>query len=288
MTNASHSGNGAVTTDWSELSGRVAPLDTDAARAVGAAVEAFTAPVRIQIAGRGGVGRTTVAAALRQGAPDTEFVEMPAFDVPGADDPLLDAEVVVYVLVDPVRSADRRALGRVRGGKGGSLVVVLNKADTIGADDAAVDARVADCARDCGETVHPLVATTGLGIEPIATAVNEGISRARVTRGGTLIRELRRQAVRSLPARDVIEQYVGSDAAVTLEAAAARGEVLELLLQEPGDVRSADDALRNAQWWQNQAQQSLPGSRRHAALTIHREYVRQWARLSGAAPPHGA
>lgn len=288
MTNASQSGNGAVTTDWSELAARVAPLDSDAGRAVGAAVTAFAAPGRVQIAGRGSVGRTTVTAALRHAAPTVEFVEMPAFDVPGADDPALDAEVVVYVLVDPVRSADRRALASVGGRRGGSLVVVLNKADTIGADDAAVDARVSDCARECGETVHPLVATTGTGIEPIATAVGEGIRRAEAERGAALIRELRRQAARSLPARDLIEHYVAGDAAVALEAAAARVELPELLVQEPGDVRSADDALRNAQWWKKQAQQALPGSRRHAALTIHRDYVRQWARLTGAAPPHGA
>lgn len=283
MTRTNEPGSDAVTTEWSALVDRVAPLDVDAAREMTDAVTAFTAPVRVQTAGRSGVGRTTVTAALRGTAPTlaADLVETSAVDVPGADDPRLDAEIVVYVLVDSVRTADRRALETAAG----SVVVVLNKADTIGTDRNVVDARVADCARECGTTVHPLVATTTSGIGSITSAVNEAIVRARDARGGVLVRAVRRQAAHSVAARDLIEQCLASDAAVALEAAAARVELPELLAHEPGEVRTADDALRNAQWWKSRITQEQSARHRRGVLSIHRDYVRQWARLTGAAPP---
>lgn len=287
MTSTNQPDSDAVTTEWSELVDRVVPLDADAARDLKDAVTAFTAPVRVQTAGRSGVGRTTVTAALRGAAPilAADLVETSAVDVPGADDPRLDADVVVYVLVDSVRTADRRALDAATSG---SVVVVLNKTDAIGTDQSAVDARVADCARGCGTTVHPLVATTTDGIGPIASSVTEAICRVRDARGGALVRTLRRHAARSVAARDLIEHYLASDAAVALEAAAARLELPELLAHEPGDVRTANDALRNAQWWKSQITPEQSVRHRRGVLCIHREYVRRWARSTGAAPPPGS
>ncbi|MFD4366743.1 hypothetical protein [Rhodococcus sp. NPDC058521] len=267
---------------------RVAQLDRVAADALAAAFEAHSAPVRVQIAGRAGVGRTTVTTMLRNATPEPsriDFVETSAFDSPATADPVLDADVLVYLLVDALRSADRRALETTTAA---SVVLVLNKADTLGSDTSEIGARIDECTRECGTKVYPLVATTAEGAEAVVDAVTAGVRSAEIARGGVLICELRRQAARSFAARDVIEQCVTSDAAVALEAGAARAELSELSGRAPGAPRTAEEALRNAQWWKGQATAGLPARQRRQILTVHRDYVRQWARLSGRARARGA
>lgn len=97
--------------ELAELAGKVAARDRAAGDRVRGAVAAFRAPIRVQTAGRAGVGRSTVAAALTASAILGAVVEeSDPVDVPGAPDPTLDADVVVYVLVETVRDADRDAV----------------------------------------------------------------------------------------------------------------------------------------------------------------------------------
>ncbi|NLG55075.1 MAG: hypothetical protein GX542_05410, partial [Rhodococcus sp.] len=119
----------------------VAAVDPQAAQAVGAAIEAYLTPIRLQVVGRAGVGRTSVAAIVdklgsvisggRYGHPNpiqrvVAVAECGAVDAPGGQEPQIDADMVVYVLVDPPRDADRAMLADID-----SVVAVLNKADTL-------------------------------------------------------------------------------------------------------------------------------------------------------------
>ncbi|MCK0090661.1 hypothetical protein HCA61_06220 [Rhodococcus sp. HNM0563] len=97
---------------WRRIADEVDRLDPDAGRTLHSALARCTAPLRIQVAGRAGVGRADVQRALA-GLPASP--ESAVIDVPGTPDPVLDADVVIYVLpsrLDPVtvHPADRRAL----------------------------------------------------------------------------------------------------------------------------------------------------------------------------------
>ncbi|MEV5648181.1 hypothetical protein AB0L57_08015 [Nocardia sp. NPDC052254] len=92
-------------------------------------------PLRIQLAGRAGAGRSTLLRALAlMSAEETAPV-----DRPGAPDPVLDADLVVYVLAGSLQPADRRILESLRRE---NTLVVLNKADAVGSrwGDAVVAA----------------------------------------------------------------------------------------------------------------------------------------------------
>ncbi|MFD6897075.1 hypothetical protein ACFWB0_21345 [Rhodococcus sp. NPDC060086] len=102
---------------WRRLADEVDRLDPDAGRMLHAALAGYTAPLRIQVAGRAGVGRGNVQRALSvlPGAWESAAWESALVDVPGVPDPVLDADIVVYVL--PTRlgptsmhPADRRTL----------------------------------------------------------------------------------------------------------------------------------------------------------------------------------
>ncbi|HET8993122.1 MULTISPECIES: hypothetical protein [unclassified Rhodococcus (in: high G+C Gram-positive bacteria)] len=97
---------------WHRIADEVDRLDPDAGRTLHSALARCTAPLRIQVAGRAGVGRADVQRTLA-GLPASS--EAAVIDVPGTPDPVLDADVVIYVLpsrLDPVsvHPADRRAL----------------------------------------------------------------------------------------------------------------------------------------------------------------------------------
>jgi hypothetical protein len=97
---------------WHRLAGEVDRLDPAAGRTLHSALARYTAPLRIQVAGRAGVGRDDVQRAL----PELPCAsESAVVDAPGVPDPVLDADVVVYVLptrLDPasVHPADQRTL----------------------------------------------------------------------------------------------------------------------------------------------------------------------------------
>ncbi|MGW5111707.1 GTPase domain-containing protein [Nocardia sp. NPDC004123] len=107
---------------------------------------------RIQVTGRARAGKTTLRHALSLlTAEETRPV-----DQPGQPDPALDADLVLYVLPGLAGHADRRLLATVHPDR---ALVVLNKADAIGArwPDAAVAA--ADLSAELGLPVFPVVAS---------------------------------------------------------------------------------------------------------------------------------
>ncbi|SEC35636.1 hypothetical protein [Rhodococcus koreensis] len=281
---------GGILTD---LAAEVAALDEAGGDRVRAAVAAFRAPVRVQTAGRAGVGRSTVAAALTAGGIDGAVVEeSDAVDVPGAPDPVLDGDVVVYVLVEAVRDADRDA---VRNLDPAQALFVLNKADTVGASRVPADAwatataRVAECSDEGGLPALPLIgtlATAGTssesGIGAVSAAVADRVARVRAHRGEILLNTLRSQAARSLASRDVLERYLAGDHAVALGAAAARLHLADCIADEPEPPRTAADAGRCADWWRAQLARQPTARRRRAVVDIRRHYVRVGRQLSGS------
>ncbi|GCE40253.1 hypothetical protein Rhow_003896 [Rhodococcus wratislaviensis] len=276
-----------------DLAAEVAALDEAAGDRVHAAVAAFGAPIRIQTAGRAGVGRSTVAAALTAGGIDGTVVEeADAVDVPGAPDPVLDGDVVVYVLVEAVRDADRDA---VRNLDPARALFVLNKADTLGASRVPADAwatataRAAECSDEGGLPALPLIgtlATAGTssqsGIGAVSAAVADRVARSRAHRGEILMNTLRSQAARSVASRDVLERYLACDDAVALGAAAARLHLADCIADEPEQPRTAADAGRCADWWRAQLARQPTARGRRAVVDIRRHYVRVGRQLSGS------
>ncbi|BAH53474.1 hypothetical protein [Rhodococcus opacus] len=275
-------GSGELT----DLAAEVAALDEVAGDRVRAAVAAFRAPIRVSTAGREGVGRSTVAAALTAGGIDGAVVaESDAVDVPGAPDPVLDGDVVVYVLVEAVRDADRHA---VRTLDPAQALFVLNKADTLGSW-ANATARAAECSDEGGLPALPLAATLATagtsaesGISAVSAAVADRVARARAHCGEILLNLLRSQAARSLASRDVLERYLAGDHAVALGAAAARLHLADCIAEEPEPPRTAAEAGRCADWWRAQLVRQPTARRRRAVVDIRRHYVRLGRQLSGS------
>ncbi|QSE90050.1 hypothetical protein JWS13_16210 [Rhodococcus pseudokoreensis] len=276
-----------------DLAAEVAALDEVAGDRVRAAVAAFGAPIRVQTAGRAGVGRSTVAAALTAGGIDGAVVEeADAVDVPGAPDPVLDGDVVVYVLVEAVRDADRDA---VRNLDPEQALFVVNKADALGASRVPADAwatataRAAECSDEGGLPALPLIgtlATAGTssqsGIGAVSAAVADRVARSRAHRGEILLNTLRSQAARSVVSRDVLERYLACDHAVALGAAAARLHLADCIADEPEPPRTAADAGRCADWWRAQLARQPTARRRRAVVDLRRHYVRVGRQLSGS------
>ncbi|MEU2033451.1 hypothetical protein [Nocardia amamiensis] len=124
-------GRGVPSPDHDQFDKLLAELRFGAGRdpqigyAAAAAVSAWRKPPRIQVTGRAHAGRTTVLHALAL----LSAVETDPVDEPGAPDPELDADIVVYVLSAAPTPADRRVLATL---PPQGTVVVLNKADAIG------------------------------------------------------------------------------------------------------------------------------------------------------------
>ncbi|MHA4854122.1 hypothetical protein L1080_031960 [Rhodococcus sp. MSC1_016] len=144
-----------------ELADRVAVSDRAAGESVREVAALLRAPIRVHITGRAGVGRTTVATAVKEGAIPGAVIEEPGpLDVPGAPDPVLDGDVVVCVLVESVRAADRVAVDGVDAER---ALLVLNKVDALGESREPADvwaaalARAAECSSDAGLPVLPLI-----------------------------------------------------------------------------------------------------------------------------------
>ncbi|MFC9766794.1 hypothetical protein [Rhodococcus jostii] len=277
--------------ELADLAERVAALDGVSGDRVRDAVAAFRAPIRVQTAGRAGVGRSTVAAALTaNGIADAVVEEADAVDVPGAPDPTLDGDVVVYVLVESVRAADRDA---VRTLDPAQALFVLNKSDTLGASRAAADAwatataRAAECSDEGGLPTLPLIGTLAgtsaeSGIDAVSAAVTDRVARTRARRGETLLNALRSQAARRPASRDVLERYLAGDHAVALAAAAARLHLADFAAEASEPPRSAADAARCADWWRAQLARQPTSRRRRAVVDVRRHYVRVWQQLSGS------
>ena len=116
------------------LGAMAAGLDGAVAGQVHAALECCRVPVAVHVAGRARVGRRCVAAALGL-PPDTVTTPIDALDRP---DPVLDADVVVYVVAGGPHPADQPPCERT--------LLVRNKVDLC----------------DIRDDGHPMVATLAL------------------------------------------------------------------------------------------------------------------------------
>ncbi|RDI63153.1 hypothetical protein [Nocardia pseudobrasiliensis] len=108
-------------------------------------------PLRIQVTGRSRAGKSTLLRALALiSAEETDPV-----DEPGRADPVLDGDLVVYILAAAPQAADRRILAGLARDR---TLVVLNKADAIGSRWVDAVAAADRCARELGLPVLPVVA----------------------------------------------------------------------------------------------------------------------------------
>ncbi|MFC7446680.1 hypothetical protein [Rhodococcus daqingensis] len=251
----------------------VTEADPAAGALVTRAVERYRAPVRVQVTGRAGVGRSAVVAALGPTV-GVEVVETAAWDVPGADDPALTAEVVVLVTCDPPRRADVAAAS-VAGERG---LAVLNKVDTV-ADPAAATERAASV---LGAPCLPVSArrggaltTAADGVDEMRTAVLERIASVRSARAAALMAGLR-ALTGTADVRDAVEAYLAGDEALAVAVAAIhpseRTAAPEALPDDPGL------ALRRARAWRGRMNGGFGACSTRAALALHRQAVREWVR----------
>ncbi|MEU5405016.1 hypothetical protein [Nocardia asteroides] len=126
--------------------------DPAIAEQLAAAVARRRRPLHIQVAGRALSGRSTVLRALALlSAQETEPVDQP--ELP---DPVLDGDLVIYVLAGAPQAADQRVLATLPPGRG---VVVLNKADAVGARWGDAVAAADRHAREIGLPIVPVVAS---------------------------------------------------------------------------------------------------------------------------------
>ncbi|MFD0365527.1 hypothetical protein ACFQZZ_29175 [Nocardia sp. GCM10030253] len=126
--------------------------DAGLAGRIGVVSANWRRPPRIQVTGRAHAGRSTVLHALAL----MSAVETGPVDEPGVPDPVLDADIVVYVLSGAPLPADRRILATLPSER---TVLVLNKADAVGSrwGDAVVAAE--QYSRELGILTLPVVAS---------------------------------------------------------------------------------------------------------------------------------
>lgn len=128
-----------------------AGVDPRVADQVAAAVGVWRRPVRIQVTGRAGAGKSTLLRALAlMSAEET----MPV-DAPGQADPVLDADLLVYVLASALQPGDRAVLSRLPPER---TLVVLNMADAVGSRWADAVVAADQCACELGMATLPVVA----------------------------------------------------------------------------------------------------------------------------------
>ncbi|TXG90005.1 hypothetical protein DW322_06985 [Rhodococcus rhodnii] len=209
--------------------------DGAAASQLSAAVAAFRAPAVVEVAGRAGVGRTGVAALLDARLPEADVRDSAAIDVPGAADPDLCGDVVVYVVAGSVRRADRDTLARLDPAR---TLLVLAKADLAASwYDAAQTADAAGA-----EYGIPAAAMTTIGADDTASGragvvalARQRVEFALAARGDALVARVEEIAARSPAARDVLEDWLLGDDAAEIAAAAAVATVAHLPLPQSAD-----------------------------------------------------
>lgn len=183
---------------WRQIVEDIGRFDARAGRQVQRALERHDAPLRVQIAGRGGAVRPALRAAVEAAVAASALVDTVELDSPDRPEPVLDADVVLLVLAARVHPADLAAL--VRSADPAALVtrdderlvVVLDR--TEGLEDAE-----AAFARAAAHVRRPVL-TPGSG----PAAVVERLGSARRRRDAVLARDL--AGIGAGPrARDVIE-----------------------------------------------------------------------------------
>ncbi|MGW4636779.1 hypothetical protein [Nocardia sp. NPDC004415] len=117
-----------------------------------AAVTRRRRPLEIQVAGRALSGRTTVLRALAL----LSAQETAPVDQPELPDPILDGDLVIYVLAGAPQAADHRLLATLPAGRS---VVVLNKADAVGARWGEAVAAAERYAQELKLPIIPVVAS---------------------------------------------------------------------------------------------------------------------------------
>lgn len=140
-------------------------VDTGIANGIEAAVHRWRTLPRAQVAGRTGSGRTTVARALGL----QPGVETAPVDEPGFPDPVLDADIVVYVLASTPSPGDRRVLATLTPQRS---LLVLNKADAIGTGWSDAVTAADRYSRQFGLPTFPMVGS--LAARTISGALREG------------------------------------------------------------------------------------------------------------------
>ncbi|MFQ6329524.1 hypothetical protein ACLMAL_25780 [Nocardia sp. CWNU-33] len=138
--------------------------DPQLSNQVGVVSARWRRPPRIQVTGRAHAGRSTVLHALAL----MSAVETGPVDEPGASDPVLDADIIVYVLSGAPLPADRRILATL---PPEHTVVVLNKADAVGSRWGDAVAAAEQYSRELGILTLPVVAS--LAVRTRAGALND-------------------------------------------------------------------------------------------------------------------
>lgn len=183
---------------WRQIVEDIGRFDARAGRQVQRALDRHDAPLRVQIAGRGGAVRPALRAAVEAAVAASALVDTVELDSPDRPEPVLDADVVLLVLAARAHPADLAALVRpadpaalvTRDDE--RLVVVLDR--TEGLEDAG-----AAFARAAAHVRRPVL-TPGSG----PAAVVERLGSARRRRDAVLARDL--AGIGAGPrARDVIE-----------------------------------------------------------------------------------
>jgi hypothetical protein len=120
-----------------------------------AIADRLTAPLRVAVSGRRGVGRSTVAHALARAGGGWETITVT---------PPAEADMDVYVLAEVVKPEDRAAIAAA----GRPVVAVLNKADLIAtAEPGRYPHEAASAARSYCARLAELAGLTGVPIEPV-------------------------------------------------------------------------------------------------------------------------
>lgn len=183
---------------WRQIVEDIGRFDARAGRQVQRALERHDAPLRVQIAGRGGAVRPALRAAVEAAVAASALVDTVELDSPDRPEPVLDADVVLLVLAARAHPADLAALVRpadpaalvTRDDE--RLVVVLDR--TEGLEDAG-----AAFARAAAHVRRPVLTP-----DSAPSAVVERLGSARRRRDAVLARDL--AGIGAGPrARDVIE-----------------------------------------------------------------------------------
>lgn len=238
--------------------------------------EQVAAPLRVEVAGRVGVGRRTVARAL---------------DCAGfAVTPESAADVVCYVLAETVKPEDVAVVAALRR----PLLVVLNKSDVPGgAVPAAVSARIgapvaamaalfavsaADDRLDAG--VRALLHRLS-GVDTVAERLAGAGAAVRYRRALDAAARLEAVAVEGGPTARRIADFLSCDDTVLARMAAA-ADAVEAVGIRCGPAGGPADQLRRAVRWRRHRTAPLAAMHRACAGDIARGSLRLWSVALGA------
>lgn len=244
--------------------------------------ERVSAPLRVGLAGRPGVGRRTVARALR-GAGITVTAD---HDATGTS--RIEAEVICQVLAETVKPEDVAAVAAAAVASR-PVLVVLNKSDVRGgADAAAVSARI-------GAPVLPMAALFAVaaadaridigvravlralsGVDAVAGRLAAAGAGVRYRRVLDAVAALQAASVGDGPAAQRVADFLSADATVAARMAAAT-DVLAAARIDCGPPDDPGDRLPQAvRWWRCRTAPLSPAYRGCAA-DIARGALRLWS-----------